>query len=45
MEHTVRSFSQDLEELTGDLARMGGLAEDMLSGRHSGDRHPRPRAR
>ena len=30
-EHTVRSFSQDLEELTGDLARMGGLAEDMLS--------------
>ena len=31
MEHTVRSFSQDLEELTGDLARMGGLAEDMLS--------------
>ena len=30
-EHTVRSFSQDLEELSGDLARMGGLAEDMLS--------------
>ncbi len=30
-EHTVRSFSQDLEELTGDIARMGGLAEDMLS--------------
>ena len=30
-EHTVRSFSQDLEELQGDLARMGGLAEDMLS--------------
>lgn len=30
-EHTVRSFSADLEDLTGDLARMGGLAEDMLS--------------
>ncbi|MFT3725812.1 MAG: phosphate signaling complex protein PhoU [Hyphomonadaceae bacterium] len=30
-EHTVRSFSQDLEELSGDIARMGGLAEDMLS--------------
>jgi phosphate transport system protein len=30
-EHTVRSFSQDLEELSGDLARMGGLCEDMLS--------------
>jgi phosphate transport system protein len=30
-EHTVRSFSADLEELSGDLARMGGLAEDMLS--------------
>jgi phosphate transport system protein len=30
-EHTVRSFSQDLEDLTGDIARMGGLAEDMLS--------------
>jgi phosphate transport system protein len=30
-EHTVRSFSQDLEELSVDLARMGGLAEDMLS--------------
>jgi phosphate transport system protein len=30
-DHTVRSFSQDLEDLTGDLARMGGLAEDMLS--------------
>ncbi len=30
-EHTVRSFSQDLEELTGDIARMGGLAEDLLS--------------
>ena len=30
-EHTVRSFSQDLEELSADLARMGGLAEDILS--------------
>ncbi len=30
-EHTVRSFSADLEELSVDLARMGGLAEDMLS--------------
>ena len=30
-EHTVRSFSADLEDLSGDLARMGGLAEDMLS--------------
>lgn len=30
-EHTVRSFSADLEELSGDIARMGGLAEDMLS--------------
>jgi phosphate transport system protein len=30
-EHTVRSFSADLEDLTGDLARMGGLCEDMLS--------------
>jgi phosphate transport system protein len=30
-DHTVRSFSQDLEELSGDLARMGGLCEDMLS--------------
>jgi len=30
-EHTVRSFSADLEDLTGDLARMGGLAEDMVS--------------
>lgn len=30
-EHTVRSFSADLEELTGDIARMGGLAEDLLS--------------
>ena len=30
-EHTVRSFSADLEELSGDLARMGGLAEDVLS--------------
>lgn len=30
-EHTVRSFSQDLEELSGDIARMGGLTEDMLS--------------
>jgi len=30
-EHTVRSFSADLEELAGDLARMGGLAEDVLS--------------
>jgi phosphate transport system protein len=30
-EHTVRSFSQDLEDLSGDIARMGGLAEDMLS--------------
>ncbi|MEZ5938164.1 MAG: phosphate signaling complex protein PhoU [Hyphomonadaceae bacterium] len=30
-EHTVRSFSADLEELSGDLARMGGLAEDLLS--------------
>lgn len=30
-EHTVRSFSADLEDLTGDIARMGGLAEDMLS--------------
>ncbi|MDZ4761940.1 MAG: phosphate signaling complex protein PhoU [Alphaproteobacteria bacterium] len=31
IEHTVRSFSADLEELSGDLARMGGLAEDVLS--------------
>jgi phosphate transport system protein len=31
LEHTVRSFSADLEELTADLARMGGLAEDLLS--------------
>jgi phosphate transport system protein len=30
-EHTVRSFAADLEELSGDIARMGGLAEDMLS--------------
>jgi phosphate transport system protein len=30
-EHTVKSFSADLEELSGDIARMGGLAEDMLS--------------
>ncbi len=30
-EHTVRSFSADLEELSGDIARMGGLAEDALS--------------
>jgi phosphate transport system protein len=30
-EHTVKSFSADLEELTGDLARMGGLTEDMVS--------------
>jgi phosphate transport system protein len=30
-EHTVRSFSADLEELSADIARMGGLAEDMLS--------------
>jgi phosphate transport system protein len=30
-EHTVRSFANDLEELSGDIARMGGLAEDMLS--------------
>ena len=30
-EHTVRSFSADLEELSGDVARMGGLAEDLLS--------------
>jgi len=30
-EHTVRSFSQDLEELSADLARMGGLSEDILS--------------
>ena len=30
-EHTVRSFSADLEDLSGDLARMGGIAEDMLS--------------
>src|SRR5262249_28555506 len=30
-EHTVKSFSADLEELAGDIARMGGLAEDMLS--------------
>jgi phosphate transport system protein len=30
-EHTVRSFSADLEDLSGDLARMGGLAEAMLS--------------
>lgn len=30
-EHTVRSFAADLEELSGDLARMGGLAEDVLS--------------
>ncbi len=30
-EHTVRAFSQDLEEMTGDIARMGGLAEDLLT--------------
>jgi phosphate transport system protein len=30
-EHTVRSFSADLEELSGEIARMGGLAEDALS--------------
>ena len=30
-EHTVRSFSADLEELSGDIARMGGLSVDMLS--------------
>jgi phosphate transport system protein len=30
-EHTVRSFSADLEELSGELARMGGLAEDLVS--------------
>jgi phosphate transport system protein len=30
-EHTVRAFSNDLEELTGDLARMGGICEAMLS--------------
>jgi phosphate transport system protein len=30
-EHTVKSFSADLEELSADIARMGGLAEDMLS--------------
>jgi phosphate transport system protein len=30
-EHTVKSFAADLEELAGDLARMGGLAEDLLS--------------
>lgn len=31
MDHTVRAFSQDLEQMTGDLARMGGLAEDLLT--------------
>ncbi|MBI1340385.1 phosphate signaling complex protein PhoU [bacterium] len=30
-DHTVRSFSAELEELSGDIARMGGLAEDLLS--------------
>lgn len=30
-EHTVRSFSADLDELSGDISRMGGLAEDVLS--------------
>lgn len=31
MDHTVRAFSQDLEQMTADLARMGGLAEDLLT--------------
>ncbi len=31
MDHTVRAFSQDLEQMTGDLAQMGGLAEDLLT--------------
>ena len=30
VEHTVRSFTQDLEELSSDLLRMGGLAESLL---------------
>ncbi len=29
--HTVKSFSAELEELSGELARMGGLVEDMLN--------------
>lgn len=31
MDHTVRAFSQDLEQMTADLAQMGGLAEDLLT--------------
>jgi phosphate transport system protein len=30
-DHTVKSFSADLEELSGDIARMGGMTEDLLS--------------
>ena len=29
-QHTVRSFSEDLEKLSDDLLRMGGLAESLL---------------
>lgn len=30
-DHTVRAFSAELEELSAELYRMGGLAEDLLS--------------
>lgn len=31
MDHTVRAFSQDLELMSSDLTRMGGIAEDLLT--------------
>ncbi|MGD2133285.1 MAG: phosphate signaling complex protein PhoU [Maricaulaceae bacterium] len=31
-EHTVRAFGDELDELSEDIARMGGLAEYMVSG-------------
>jgi phosphate transport system protein len=30
-DHTVKSFSAELAELSGDLSRMGGLCEDLVS--------------
>ncbi len=30
-QHTVRSFTEELEQLSGDVARMGGLAEHMAA--------------
>ena len=30
-EHTIKAFGEELKQLTSDIARMGGLAESLVS--------------